>query len=75
MMDRIARKVESDALYQSLIESQRSPPEATTPDAIMAAVHEVTETIKARAIICWTKIRLDRAARGARTRPRRRSSR
>src|SRR5579883_2620642 len=55
MMDRIAAKVESDAIYQSLIDAQRNPPEATTPDAIMAAVHEITETIKARAIICWTK--------------------
>ncbi|MGZ5920690.1 MAG: pyruvate kinase [Rhizomicrobium sp.] len=55
MMDQIARKVESDALYQSMIDSQRSPPEATTPDAIMAAVHEITQTINAKAIICWTK--------------------
>jgi pyruvate kinase len=55
VMDRIACKVESDALYQSMIDSQRSPPEATTADAIMAAVHEVTQTISAKAIICWTK--------------------
>ncbi len=54
MMDRIAASVESDPLYQSIIESQRTPPEETTPDAIMAAVHEVTQTIHARAIICWT---------------------
>jgi pyruvate kinase len=55
VMDRIARKVESDVLYQSMIDAQRNPPEATTPDAIMAAVHEVTQTISAKAIICWTK--------------------
>jgi pyruvate kinase len=55
MMDHIAAKVESDAIYQSLIDSQRSPPEATTPDAILAAVHEVTQTLNAKAIICWTK--------------------
>jgi pyruvate kinase len=55
MMDHIARNVESDALYQSAIDAQRSPPEATTPDAIMAAVHEITQTISAKAIICWTK--------------------
>jgi len=54
MMDRIAASVESDPLYQSIIESQRTPPENTTPDAIMAAVHEVTRTIHARAIVCWT---------------------
>ena len=55
MMDHIAAKVESDTLYQSLIDSQRSPPEATTPDAIMAAVHEITGTVNAKAIICWTQ--------------------
>jgi pyruvate kinase len=55
VMDRTAISVESDALYQATIEAQRSTPEATTPDAIMAAVHEVTKTIHARAIVCWTK--------------------
>lgn len=55
MMDHIATKVESDVLYQSLIDAQRNPPEATTADAIMAAMHAVTETIQARAIICWTQ--------------------
>ena len=55
MMDKIAMTVESDPLYLSILNSQRSPPEATTADAIMAAVHEVTNTIHARAIVCWTK--------------------
>jgi pyruvate kinase len=54
-MDRIARQVEQDPLYQGIIEAQRHAPEATTADAIMAAVHEVTGTIQARAVICWTK--------------------
>ncbi|HWM62014.1 MAG TPA: pyruvate kinase, partial [Rhizomicrobium sp.] len=54
-MDRIAMSVEDDELYHSIIESQRGTPEKTTPDAIMAAVHEVTQTIEARAIVCWTK--------------------
>ncbi|HVU19701.1 MAG TPA: pyruvate kinase [Rhizomicrobium sp.] len=53
-MDRIAIAAESDPSYQSIIDAQRTPPEATTADAIMAAVHEVTQTIHARAIICWT---------------------
>jgi len=55
MMDKIATTVEGDPLYVSIIDSQRNPPEATTADAIMAAVHEVTGTIHARAIACWTK--------------------
>ncbi|HJS45648.1 MAG TPA: pyruvate kinase [Rhizomicrobium sp.] len=64
-MDRIACSVEDDELYHSIIESQRGTPEKTTPDAIMAAVHEVTQTIDARAIVCWTKsgITAMRAAR------------
>ncbi len=64
-MDRIACSVEDDELYHSIIESQRGVPEKTTADAIMAAVHEVTQTIDARAIVCWTKsgITAMRAAR------------
>jgi pyruvate kinase len=54
MMDRIAAAAEADPIYQATIEAQRTPPENTTPDAIMAAVHEVTRTIHARAIVCWT---------------------
>ena len=54
-MDRIACAVESDPLYQSIIDAQRALPEETTPDAITAAVHEVTRTIHAQAIVCWTK--------------------
>ena len=55
MMDRIAAQVEGGPIYQSIIEAQRGAPESTTPDAIMAAVHEVTQTIHAKAIVCWTK--------------------
>jgi pyruvate kinase len=69
MMDRIARSVECDPLYRQIIESQRSPPEGTVPDALMAAVHEVTETIEARAILCWSTTGVT-ALRAARERPR-----
>ena len=55
VMDRIARAVESDSLYRSIMEAQRQEPEATMPDAILAAVHDVTQTIRAAAIVCWTK--------------------
>ncbi len=70
-MDRIACSVEDDELYHSIIEAQRGAPEKTTPDAIMAAVHEVTQTIEARAIVCWTKSGLTamRAARERSTAP------
>jgi pyruvate kinase len=55
VMDRTAQAVENDALYPSILEAQRNAPEETTGDAIMAAVHEVTHTVHARAIVCWTK--------------------
>ncbi|MBV8976666.1 MAG: pyruvate kinase [Alphaproteobacteria bacterium] len=68
VMDRIAAAVEADPLYQRTIDAQRTPPEATTPDAISAAVHEVTRTIHARAIVCWTSSG-STALRAARERP------
>lgn len=68
MMDKIAMQVESDPLYQQILDAQRSPPEETTADAIMAAVHEVTHTIHARAIVTWTKSG-STALRAARERP------
>src|SRR6267142_1769786 len=34
---------------------RRQAPEHTMPDAILAAVHDVTQTIRAAAIVCWTK--------------------
>jgi len=69
MMDRIARSAESEDIYRQIIESQRGTPDRTVPDAIMAAVHEVTETIDARAIVCWSTTGVT-ALRAARERPR-----
>ena len=68
VMDRIAQAVENDPLYASILESQRNAPEETTADAIMAAVHEVTHTVHARAVVCWTKSG-STALRCARERP------
>jgi pyruvate kinase len=55
MMDRIACAAEAGPFFQSLMDAQRAEPEETTPDAIMAAVHQVTHTMHARAIVTWTK--------------------
>ena len=68
VMDRIAQAVEGDPLYRSIIESQRMPPEPTMPDAILYAVHDVTNTINASAVVCWTKSG-STGLRGARERP------
>ncbi len=69
MMDRIARSAENEDIYRQIIESQRGAPDRTVPDAIMAAVHEVTETIEARAILCWSTSGVT-VLRAARERPR-----
>ncbi|MEY4878797.1 MAG: hypothetical protein RJB62_265 [Pseudomonadota bacterium] len=68
VMDRTAQSVENDPNYRSIIEAQRVPPEATMPDAILSAVHDVTNTIRAAAIVCWTKSG-STGLRGARERP------
>ena len=68
MMDRIAIQVESDPLYVGIMESQRNAPEETTADAIMAAVHQVTHTVHAKAVVCWTSSG-STALRAARERP------
>jgi pyruvate kinase len=69
MMDRIASNVECDPLYRQIIEAQRHETGNTVPDSIMAAVHAVTDTIDARAILCWTTTGVT-ALRAARERPR-----
>lgn len=54
MMDRIARSVEGGPHYRSIIDAQHSEPEATTPDAIMAASRQVAQTLNAAVIVSWT---------------------
>jgi pyruvate kinase len=68
VMDRIAYAVEHDASYQAVIDASRVTPEPTMPDALMAAVHDVTHTIYAAAIVCWTKTG-STGLRAARERP------
>jgi pyruvate kinase len=54
MMNRIAETVEEDPSYQSLLDMQRTEPEPTTADAMMAAAHAVTDTIRVASIVCYT---------------------
>jgi len=53
-MDRIAREVEQDPLYRTILDAQRTEPEATGSDAIAAAARQIAETLELSAIICWT---------------------
>jgi pyruvate kinase len=68
MMDRVARSIEGDDHYRTFIDAQRSEPEATTADAIMAASRQVAHTVKAAAIVTWTSSG-STAMRAARERP------
>jgi pyruvate kinase len=54
MMDRVARSIEGDTHYGTMMDSLRPEPEPTTPDAITAASRQVAHTIRAAAIVCWT---------------------
>jgi|SRR5579875_446305 pyruvate kinase len=68
MMDRIARRVQQDPLYHSLLHGTRIEHEHTDPDAISAAARQVAETIGAAAIVSYTTSGAT-ALRAARERP------
>jgi pyruvate kinase len=53
-MNRIAEEVENDPIYRSIIQAQRSEPEATGADAISAAARQIAETLDLSALVCWT---------------------
>ncbi|MEH3146827.1 MAG: pyruvate kinase [Methylobacterium frigidaeris] len=67
-MNRIAEQVERDGIYWSIITAQRTPPEATSSDAIAAAAHQIVETLGLGAIMAWTASG-STALRLARSRP------
>lgn len=67
-MDRIAREVERDVTYHSVIDTQRPNPEATGADAISAAARQIAETLHLPAILCLTSSGAT-ALRVARERP------
>jgi pyruvate kinase len=67
-MNRIAEEVESDPLYRSILDAQRTDPEATGADAIAAAARQIAETLELSAVICWTSSG-STALRVARERP------
>jgi pyruvate kinase len=68
MMDRIARRVQEDPLYFSLLEGRHIEHEHTGPDAISAAACQVARMIGAAAIVSYTTSGAT-ALRAARERP------
>ena len=54
-MDNVAREVESDPNYRTIIDAQRGAKRETVADAIVAAAREITETTDIKAICCYTQ--------------------
>ncbi len=54
IMDRIARRVEHDPLYRTIMDAQHPDPQHTAADAITAAARQVAHTIEAAAIVTYT---------------------
>ncbi|WP_109122779.1 pyruvate kinase [Azospirillum sp. TSO22-1] len=54
IMDRIARRVEQDPLYRTMMDAKHPDLEHTTADAITAAARQVAETVQAAAIATYT---------------------
>ncbi len=68
MMRKIAREVEQDDLYRSIMDAEHPDPRSNAGDAITAAAHNVANTIGASAIINYT-MSGSTALRTARERP------
>ncbi len=54
MMDAIARQVEGDPSHFGRVHFTETPAEATTADALSAAAGEITRTVAASAMCCFT---------------------
>lgn len=54
MMDRIAKRVERDPMYKSIVDASHPDLENTTADAITAAARQVAKTIQAACIVTYT---------------------
>jgi len=68
MMDRIIREVEKDPYYRKLVDAAHLPPQATSADAICAALRDAAHTVSAKATITYTSSGFS-SMRAARERP------
>ncbi len=68
MMDRIISRVEQAGNYETIMNADRPDPEATGPDALVAAARLVVHTIGAAALVTYTSTGRS-ALRAARERP------
>jgi pyruvate kinase len=68
MMDRIIREVEKDPHYRKVVDANHLPPQATSADAICAALRDAAHTVSAKATITYTSSGFS-SMRAARERP------
>src|ERR1700738_4383142 len=52
-MNRIAEEVECDPIYRTILDAQRTEPEATGSDAIAGAARQIAAHLGLSAVICW----------------------
>ena len=53
-MDSVARSVEADETYRTILNAQRAQPDATGADALSAAARQIAETLSVSVIACYT---------------------
>lgn len=68
MMDRIARTIEADPVYRSLIEAQPPVPQEAPPDAVVASAYHTARTIGAAFVATYSTAGMS-CRRAARHRP------
>ena len=68
MMSRIIARVERDPIYRRAMDATHHEPEATSPDAIVAAARQVADTVSAVAIVTFSSTG-STTLRAARERP------
>jgi pyruvate kinase len=55
MMDRIARSVERDPVYQSRVHFTETKLEPTTADALAGSARQIASTVSGKAMVCFSK--------------------
>jgi pyruvate kinase len=68
MQQRIINRVEGDIHYRSMLAEGAPKPENTPADAIIAAARQIADTIRAKAIVCFS-LRGSTVLRAAKGRP------
>ena len=54
MQQRIINRVESDSHYREYLHTRDPPPEKTPTDAVISAARQMSRTINAKAIVCFS---------------------